>query len=159
MAGRIIIENARIIFRNFSGKETMYNREGDRNFSVCLDDDLAEDLKADGWNVKRLKIREEGDSPQAYLQVTVGYKNRPPNVVLINHRGRTTLSEEEIELLDWIDIASVDLAINPYDWSVGDKSGISAYLKSIFVTIAEDELDIKHAHLEDLTPRNGRVEE
>jgi hypothetical protein len=89
----------------------------------------------------------------------VNFKNRPPNVVLINHKGRTTLPEDQIELLDWVDIKTVDLIINPYSWAVNGKTGISAYLKSLFVTIEEDELDLKYADLEDLTPRGGRIEE
>lgn len=32
----ILLEDVRIIFRNFAGREGMYNREGDRNFAVLL---------------------------------------------------------------------------------------------------------------------------
>ena len=61
--GQLMIENAKIIFRNFAGKEGMYNAEGDRNFCVLLEDDLAEQLVKDGWNVKTLRAREEDDVP------------------------------------------------------------------------------------------------
>ena len=45
----LTLENVRILFRNFSGKETKYNREGNRNFCVILDDQvLVEQLQDEG---------------------------------------------------------------------------------------------------------------
>lgn len=155
----VVMENVRIVFRNFSGKEGMYNREGDRNFSVLLDDEVANAMAEDGWNVKWLNPREEGDSPQAYLTVAVNYKGRPPRVVMVTSRGRTPLDESEIEVLDWVDIANVDLIVRPYEWAVNGKTGIKAYLKSIFVTIHEDALELKYADLDQLPSRSGRVDE
>jgi hypothetical protein len=155
----VVMENVRIIFRNFKGAEGQYNREGDRNFAVLLDDDVAEAMAKDGWNVKWLKAREEGDSEQAYLAVSVNFKGRPPRAVMITSRGRTALHEDEIELLDWADIRTVDLIVRPYEWVVNGKTGIKAYLQSIFVTIEEDVLELKYADIDDVPARGGRVDE
>jgi hypothetical protein len=37
-SNNVVMEEVRIIFRNFAGKESEFNREGDRNFAVLLDD-------------------------------------------------------------------------------------------------------------------------
>lgn len=144
----VLLEDVRIIFRNFAGKETQYNQAGARNFAVLLSDEMADNLASDGWNVKTTKQREldEGEMSggEPYLPVAVGYKGRPPRVVMVSSRGRTDLGEEEVELLDYSDIAHVDLIVRPYDWVLNGKTGRKAYLKSIFVTINEDELDLKY---------------
>jgi hypothetical protein len=158
--GSVIVENARIIFRNFTGNETEFNRKGNRNFCLVLDDlNLAKQMDADGWNIKALRAREEGDPDQPYIQINVAYKGRPPRIVMITSRGRTELSEDECEILDWADIKSVDLIFNPYNWSVRGDTGVSAYLKSMYVTIEEDALELKYADLEHIPSRSGRVSE
>ena len=141
------IENAHIIFRNFAGKETQFNRAGERNFCVIIDSpEQADILAKDGWNIKQLRPLEEGDRPANYIPVSVSYKVAPPKVIMINPRGRqTVLDEDSIEILDYADIVGVDLSINPYEWEVNGKTGIKAYLKAMYVTIEEDAFEAKYA--------------
>lgn len=144
----LLMEDANIVFRNFAGKEGMYNREGDRNFCVTLPEDLAQEMIRDGWNIKRLKPREDDDNPlgTAYIQVSVGFKgNRPPKLVLISSRGRNDLSEEYVEMFDWVDIHKAELIIRPYEWNVNGKTGVKAYLKTLFITQEEDYLELKYS--------------
>lgn len=151
-APNFLIEDARIMFRNFSGKEGKYNDEGERSFSVILPPDLADRLQKDNWNVRALSSREEGEPDVPYLSVKVSYKNRPPQVTLINGAGgRTYLDEAAVGMLDGIDIKNVDLICRGYQWEVNGKVGVKAYLQTMFVTIEEDALQRKYAEYDDAT--------
>lgn len=145
----IMFEGAQIMFKNLSGKEGKYNRAGDRNFCLFLDPQDAAQLAKDGWNVKELKPLDEQEDPQPYIQVTVGYKGRPPKIVLVSSKGKTPLDEDTVNILDWADLKTVDLIIRPYQWEVNGKTGIKAYLKSMYAILEEDDLDRKYAEVPD----------
>ena len=132
--GILQIDDARIIYRNFSGEGSKFNREGDRNFSLIIDDPaVADELVSQGWNVKIREPREEGDNPFIHLPVKVKFNDRGPRIYLITGDRRNELDEESVGILDNVDIISVDLDIRPYDWEVNGKTGRTAYLHSMRV--------------------------
>ena len=133
--GILQIDDARIIFRNFSGEPSKFNREGDRNFAVVIEDqEIADALVEDGWNVKIRPPREDDDTPFMYLPVKVKFNERGPNAYLKTGSVLNRLDEDSICCLDDVDILCVDLDIRPYDWEVNGKQGRTAYLQSIKVT-------------------------
>lgn len=147
----LVIEGARLIFKNFAGEESKYNRRGNRNFCVLLEHDDAMNLMDAGWNIKELNSRED-EEPLYYLQTSVSFDNIPPKVVLISGRTKTILDETTIDTLDYAEIANVDLIIRPYHWEVNGKTGIKAYLKTMYVTVEVDEFAAKYEDIEDEIP-------
>lgn len=148
----VVINDARLIFRNFAGKRTEYNAEGRRNFCVVLDNEIAQKMADDGWNVKWPKtVDPDRDPLPPYIQVAVRFDNYPPAVYLVTSRGKTRLDEDTVSGLDWAEIEKVDLKITGSQWQHGNKTGIKAYLKSMFVTIVEDELEMRYADIPDAT--------
>jgi hypothetical protein len=145
----LVIENAHILFRNFSGKETKYNRAGKRNFCVFIDDpDKVKSLIEDGWNVKTLMPRDEDDEPRNYILVNVSFEHTPPKINLIAGKVCTPLDEDTVNTLDYAEIKNVDLTIRPYNWEVNGKQGVAAYLKELWVTIEEDKFAKKYSEFQ-----------
>lgn len=141
------IEDARIIFRNFAGLGSKFNREGDRNFAVIIpNEEIKNQLEELGWTVKIKAPREEGDSPFMYLPVKIKFNNRGPAAYLASGISVTKLDENSIDILDDIDIQSVDMDIRPYDWDVNGKQGRSAYLHAIRVTQNIDRFGAEYAN-------------
>lgn len=146
----INIENAKLVFRNFSGKAGTFNPKGKRNFGVLLDTAVAEELERDGWNVKWLKPRDPLDPDQAFLKVNVKFDGpKPPKIMLISSKNKSHINELNVTLLDWAEIQSVDLSISPYNYDVQGKQGVSGYLKTMYVTIVEDEFESKYTDVPD----------
>lgn len=151
----VLLKDVKLLFRNFSGRPGMYNSEGDRNFHILLDPATAKDLEKRKWRIKQLKAREEGEEGDYHLKVTLNYKKgRPPRVVLISSNGRTELGAEEIGLIDVADVEKADVFLNGW-YSDMAGGGYSAYLKTIFVTIREDELEKMYADLPEAPNRTS----
>lgn len=149
------ISNARIIFRNFSGRETKYNRLGNRNFHIIIDNaELAEKLSSEGWNIKSY----ERDGEISYsLPVAVSFNYYPPSIHSViddmSDRKINEITEDNVDELDCADIISVDAIIRPYSWEVGEKKGIKAYLKTLYVNIDIDEFAKKYMNNDFLKDR------
>ena len=150
--GLLQIDDARIIYRNFSGMPSKFNREGDRNFAVVIPDETIKDALVNdtnefgiGWNVKIKPPREDGDSMFMYLPVKIKFNGRGPSIYLKSGEKMNRLDEDTIGILDDVDIARVDLDIRPYDDEFNGKAFRSAYLQSICVTQKVDRFAERYA--------------
>lgn len=149
------IDDAKIIFKNFEGRGDKFNREGDRNFSLLIEDpNTAEALKREGWNVKIKPGRDEDEDDFMRLPVKVKFTDYGPNVYLVSGGRRVELDEESIACLDNIDIESVDMDLRPYDWDVNGRTGRTAYLQSMQVVQRIDRFAARYANMneEDMLP-------
>lgn len=151
----VLIEDTRILFRNFTGRPTPFKPAGgERSFCVIIPPELVPRLESEGWNLKRTKVREDGEEPEVYLQVNVNYdKGRPPRVVMVTPHGKIDLGPGEVETVDVADIKTVDVLLNPYSWEVRGNTGVSAYLKSMFFTVNQDELEDKYSEMQMASPK------
>ena len=145
-------EDARIIYRNFTGAGSRFNKEGERKFTYeFYDDDEAERLRNLGWYVKTKVGREEGDPVRYHIDVAVSFKsfpNVPPATIYIYSNGvRTQLNEDTVSMLDSAEIRTVDLTIRPR-WWLDDRTNewkVKAYLKEMHVTLEPSPWASKYA--------------
>ena len=142
--GDLSIENAVIIWTNFEGRPTKFNPAGGkRTFALVLNEEMGEELKSEGWNIKYSEPREEGDDILIYTEIVVNMDSKyPPKVTLYSDfRGRKTanpLDADTISELDTINIENVDLVIHPYEHGRSAVARVKGYAKAIYVTQGQD---------------------
>ena len=130
----IQIDDCRIVHRNLSGRGDKYNREGDRNFSIVIpDEEIAQALTEKGWNVHVKPPKEPGDTPFMFLPVKVKFNDYGPIIYVVSNGTQVKLDATTVNLIDTIDIDSVNLDVRPYDWEVNGATGRSAYLQTMQV--------------------------
>ena len=145
----INIEGAIIIWKNFSGERDKFN-PGKRGFSVVIDDAaMAKELRNEGWNVKDRPLQEGADPSEQEWTLPVKLNmNRYTQVWLIVGNHKTLLDENTVAQLDVVDFVNCDISIRPYEWEMGGRTGITAYVDSMYVTIRENKFAEKYADLD-----------
>ena len=147
--GKLVIEDVigkQIIYRNFDGvPRGKYDKEGEKYFNVVLDDiDFAKQLRDDGWTVTIKEPNEEYAKPFAHMKVKVRYDNLPPIIHLIAGDSNVVLDEEAAAMLTHAEIVKADMVINPSSYINPSRTGIAAYLRSMYVEIENDPLEAKY---------------
>ena len=146
------IEDTRIIYRNFGGKPTKFNQQGGRR-SVGIVLPSVEDgkrLLKDGWPVKFLMDRDTGEEDASFISAKISYDNKPPKIVLVTNRKQTYLDAESVDILDYADIKNVDVVLSPFNYDFAGRTGVSAYVKTMYVTVQEDEFADKYNDEDDM---------
>lgn len=145
----INIEGAIIIWKNFSGERDRFN-PGKRGFSVVIDDAvMADELRQEGWNIKERPLQEGADPSEQEWTLPVKLNmNRYTQVWLIVGNHKTLLDENTVAQLDVVDIIDCDISIRPYEWEMSGRTGITAYVDSMYVTIRENKFAEKYADLD-----------
>ena len=143
---KLTIQDARICYKNFRGQATDYNAGGKRNFSVVFDDDQAEMLSKDGWPIRTRPPREghedEGNFNTMKVNIAAykGDAERDPKIYRICNNKKVLLTAKTVGCLDFDTIVKIDLRVRPYNWERANRSGTSAYLDAMYVTVEDDEL-------------------
>lgn len=147
---KIQLKGYEITYKNLAGRPSKngYNREGNRNFCVVLDDETADRMANDGWNV-RIKQFDDG-SRRNTLQVAVRYdiERYRPTVYLVTPKSdgkfvKTRLTEDTISELDPATITDTRLLINPSIWhdSATGHDRVKAYLTLGYFVVEADPFE------------------
>ena len=146
---QVLIRDAKLRFKNFSGRGNDTNREGNRCFAVVIDNiDFYNELVARGWNLSTwekggmhpepFSEMEDGSVCLPFTNVNLNFHgNFPPTVIEYtkeNVRGRK-VPEAEVGELDMSYLENVKLLLNPSHWKTASGEGTKGYVEELRCTI------------------------
>lgn len=137
-------------WRNFKGEKRtnpksgkIINDEGNRSFTLALQDDVAQALADMGANVKVLEPRTEEEETLKFVTVKINTNcNYPPTLYFVKGPGK--LEEIPVTQYNLLDIAlfeNVDLVINLFH---SEEGKTTLYLQKGYFTLKEDPISAKY---------------
>lgn len=146
------IENANVkwAFSHFDGQADTFNDPGDHNFTLIIDEEHARELIAEGWNIRVMDGREEGDPPEYLLKVKISYRFEPPKVYLIKGERKIRANELDLSDIKRATCEQLDLIITPSPWVHGRDSGITAYVKEMYAKVKESRFSERYSSYEEI---------
>jgi hypothetical protein len=147
------IENAQIkwAFSHFDGEQDMFNDPGDHNFIVMLPEDEAKRLSEIGWNIKEKPGMEEGDPSEWHLKVKISDRYGVPMIWFIKNKRRFRVEHlAELKDIKRQTCENIDVIIQPSRWVRREETGISAYVKEMYVTISQSRFAAAYEDYEEV---------
>lgn len=153
----INIVDGRIVFSNFAGRPTTFKPEGGvRTVTFEMPEDIVPDLQKDGWKIRQWIPASERDNPDArpvyLLEAKISYRKRDgslkdPKIFLVTKNGLIHVDEEMCDELDRAEIVNVEGVLGPSYWEYAGKSGITAYVNCLYITIKENPIEAKYKEM------------
>lgn len=138
MIESIVIQDPKIVSKNFSGKVDKHNPRGWRCFSVVIEkESLLEQLRANNWPIRvyyRKKF-EEGETRESdkkyYIRVYVNYNYKKKPIIMVQgENGPRNLSESEIDKLDKFEFNVSNMVIRTKELeNIKGEKRVLAFLK------------------------------
>lgn len=147
----LIVRDAHVIFMKLSNTPDKFG-DTTRKFDLVIDDkDEAQQLIDAGWPVK-IKVPKNTDyEPYHYLRCKMKFHDDTPtvrydpSVFVVDGKSKTKMTAQTVGLLDNERIKKIDLVLTPYAWENTNGSGITVYVKSMYVTVDTDPLAAEYA--------------
>lgn len=160
--GNLNVENAALIFKNFSGDPTQVNPAGGkRTFALVLNEEYAAILSSNGWNVKVKELKDnyneddkamtvswndydrvyrgQFDNAMIYTEIVVNEASTyPPKIykvtMLDGQKSMVELPPAQYYRLDREELYNVDIVIHPYRHgrSIANPDAKKGYLNSMY---------------------------
>lgn len=137
-------------FSHFDGREDTFNSEGEHNFMIIVPEDEALEMQKEGWNIKVMEGREEGDPPEYLLKVKISYRFEAPMVYIIKGTRRFRADQSDLIDIKRSTCEQIDVIVSPRPWVQGRESGVSAYVKEMYVKISESRFAAKYEEYEEI---------
>ena len=142
--------------RNFGGEEKKdkvtgrtVNSPGYRNFLLYVSEEIAEELKDHGCEIKYSKVQGPNDVPMPYVSITVSYFLKPVEACMISNGVVTQLDEGHIYLINGIDIKNmcIELEFGKEKTHLNGTRYIPLFAQRIWVEIVPSYIDSMYGHL------------